>query len=193
MSDITKMAIDYVDESVKVQQSVDIENIAEAVRLLLIARNAHNTVYIIGNGGSAATASHAAVDLLKTSSRLHGKPTLAVALPDSVPVLTAISNDAEFESSFTKQIGWFGKPGDILLAISASGNSPNIISAVEAAKAKNMPVIGLCGFGGGKLLNSADVAISVESNEYGPVEDAHMMIIHLFTRLLQTNDETNPE
>ena len=193
MTDITKMAIDYVNESVKAQQSIDIDNIAKAVQLLLIARNARNTVYIIGNGGSAATASHAAVDLLKTSSRLHGTPTLAMALPDSVPMLTAISNDSEFESSFTEQIGWFGKPGDILLAISASGNSPNILSAVEAAKAKNMPVIGLCGFGGGKLLDSVDVSISVDSNEYGPVEDAHMMIIHLFTRLLQTYDLTDPE
>jgi D-sedoheptulose 7-phosphate isomerase len=190
MTDLSRLASRYIAESVKAQQSVDPEILAEAVQLLIATRGAGNTVFITGNGGSAATASHAAVDFLKSSSVKHGKPTLAVSIPDQVPVTTAISNDSDYEFAFTEQIGWFGKSGDVLLAISASGNSPNILSAAKAASASNMPVIALCGFGGGKLSEMADISIAVDSSEYGPVEDAHMMIIHLFTRLLQDIEPT---
>jgi D-sedoheptulose 7-phosphate isomerase len=190
MVDLARLAENYIAESIKAQQSVDTDVLAEAARLLLATRSAGNTVYVIGNGGSAATASHAAVDFLKTSSKKHGKPTLTISLPDHVPVVTAISNDSDYESSFTKQINWFGNPGDVLLAISASGNSSNILSAVEAAKTNQMAVIALCGFGGGKVSGLADIAVVVGSSDYGPVEDAHMMIIHLFTRLLQYTEPT---
>jgi D-sedoheptulose 7-phosphate isomerase len=185
MTALTELASSYIAESIEAQQSVDPEMLAEAVQLLITTRGTGNTVYIVGNGGSAATASHAAVDFLKSSSVNHGKPTLAVSIPDQVPVTTAISNDLDYELAFTEQIGWFGKSGDVLLAISASGNSPNILSAAKAASAGQMAVIALCGFGGGKLSELADISIVVDSSEYGPVEDAHMMIIHLFTRLLQ--------
>jgi D-sedoheptulose 7-phosphate isomerase len=186
MPDITEMANAYVSESVDAQRSIDLDRVTGVVELLLEARESGRTVYVIGNGGSAATASHAATDFLKTSSKLHGKHTRAIAVSDSVPVLTAISNDSNYESSFTEQVNWFGESGDILLAISASGNSPNIISAVHAAKSNNMTVVGLSGFGGGKLSELADISVVVDSSDYGPVEDAHMMIIHLITRLLQT-------
>lgn len=185
MHDLSELAKGYIAESVKAQQSIDLNSVSKAGELLLSARANQNTVYIAGNGGSAATASHAAVDLLKTSSVKHGIPTLAVALSDHVPVVTAIANDSDYQHSFNEQIEWFGKPGDVLLAISASGNSPNILAAVNSARSKSMSVVALCGFGGGQLAKMADIAIEVQSNEYGPVEDAHMMIIHLFTQLLQ--------
>ncbi len=190
MTDLIELAASYIAESTKAQQTVDTDKLAEAVRLLIATRHNNNTVYVVGNGGSAATASHAAVDFLKSSSVVHGKPTLTISIPDQTPTVTAISNDSNFESSFTEQINWFGKPNDVLLAITASGNSPNILSAIDAAISKNMKVISLSGFGGGKVSEIADIAIVVDSSEYGPVEDAHMMIIHLFTRLLKNVETT---
>jgi len=185
MTELTNIARSYLAESIAAQQSLDINSIECAIERIVIARNNKSRIYIIGNGGSAATASHAAVDLTKTSSKIHGIPAISIALADQVPVLTAISNDSNFDSSFSEQIDWFGSEGDVLLAISASGNSPNILAAVDAAIEKGMIVVALCGFGGGQLSKKAHTSIVVDSSEYGPVEDAHMMIIHLFTRALQ--------
>ena len=185
MNEINKIARQYVSETVAAQQSLDYELIEQAIELLISARVSNRKVLVIGNGGSAATASHAAVDLTKTSSKIHGIPTISMSLADQVPILTAISNDVDYDASFAEQINWFGSEGDVLLAISASGNSANILAAVEASITKGMSVIALTGFGGGELSKKAHTSIVVDSSEYGPVEDAHMMIIHLFTKALQ--------
>jgi D-sedoheptulose 7-phosphate isomerase len=188
MSDLTNIAANYISESVSAQQSMDMKVIEQALCRLLKARAAGRIIYIVGNGGSAATASHAAVDFLKTSSQEHNVPVLAIAITDHVPILTAIANDLDYNSALSEQIGWFGQADDILLAISVSGNSKNILSAVNTAISAGMTVIALCGFGGGELEKKAHIPIIVNSLEYGPVEDAHMMIIHLFTRVLRMTD-----
>ena len=135
--------------------------------------------------GSAATASHMASDLVKGVA-LQGKPGIrAIALADNVPLLTAIANDHSYEEIFARQLAELGQPGDVLIVISASGNSPNILRVVETAREMKMTTVGFLGMGGGKAFEMVDVAVIVPSNEYGPVEDAHMMFDHLATAYLR--------
>lgn len=150
------------------------------IELILATAKTNNHIYIIGNGGSAATASHYANDInygvRNTESGLH-----AVSLTDNNAVLTALGNDYGYEHIFAKQLEKFLKPGDIVIAISASGNSPNIVNAMEMAKAKGNKIVGISGFDGGYLAKHSDVSLKVSSNkgEYGPVEDAHSIIGHI--------------
>jgi D-sedoheptulose 7-phosphate isomerase len=161
------------------------EPISEIVEALLAAAEEDRTVYIFGNGGSAATASHLACDLVKATN-VPGRPRLrAVALTDNVALLTAISNDLSYEDVFAEQLRSLVRAGDVVIAISASGNSPNVIEGVTAARAMGAAVIGLAGFGGGKLQALSDISLVVPSNEYGPVEDMHMIVAHTITAALK--------
>ncbi|MCR9206493.1 MAG: SIS domain-containing protein [Halobacteriovoraceae bacterium] len=158
---------------------MDPEQIAQFIEMVEYCRQKGNTIYFIGNGGSAATASHFANDL-QIGARCN-PPIKAVALTDNNAIITAIGNDFGYENIFTKQMEKLMKPEDVLVAISASGNSPNIVNAVKMAKDMGAKVIGLSGFDGGYLRELADVKVHVPSNkgEYGPVEDLHMIIDHL--------------
>jgi len=144
------------------------------------------TVYLIGNGGSATTASHFATDL-SHGTLLKGKLLIkAVSLVDNIPLITAISNDRGYERVFVNQIKNLFQKGDILIAISASGNSLNLIEAVKLAKKMGGVTIGLLGFDGGKLAKICDYAIIVhtEKGQYGPVEDVHIFLDHMITSYL---------
>lgn len=157
------------------------ETLAEITEMLLEAGHEGRTILIVGNGGSAATASHMACDLAKTAS-VPGYPRLrALALTDNVPLLTAWGNDASYEAVFAEQVKTFAQPRDLLIAISASGNSPNVLAAAAAAHEVGLQVIGVTGFGGGRLYGLSDVCLVVPSHEYGPVEDAHMILVHAVT------------
>jgi D-sedoheptulose 7-phosphate isomerase len=137
-----------------------------------------------GNGGSAATASHLPADFQKNILLEGVKSWECMSLVDSVPLLTAWSNDAGYENVFAGQARVWVRPGDILVAISGSGNSPNIIAAVETANELGAITVGWCGFGGGKLASIAHHAIVSESNNMQMVEDIHMIIGHMiFTEL----------
>lgn len=141
------------------------------------------TLFIAGNGGSAATASHMANDfakgLLGHKGDAHHKPFKAIALTDNFSLISAWANDTSFEEIFSRQLECLAKRGDLLIAISASGNSPNILKAVAAAKKKGVKTIGLCGFDGGQLHRSADIAITASDHHYGRVEDVHLILDHL--------------
>lgn len=152
------------------------------------ARTNGNTVFLAGNGGSAATVSHMAndigIDVLKKGKS--DKPFRAFALTDNVAVMSAIANDDGYENVFVNQLKVHYRDGDKLVAISASGNSPNIVAAAEWVKNKRGKVIGLIGFDGGRLKDICDVIIHVKTpkGEYGPVEDIHMIIDHLISNWL---------
>lgn len=159
---------------------LDYNEIGKMIETILDARDRGAHIFFIGNGGSAATASHFANDI-SIGTRVTEKPFKAMALTDNVAILTAVGNDDGYEYVFTKQLQNFANPGDVLVAISASGNSPNIIHTVNYAKEKGLKVIGLSGFDGGKLRELSDIRIHVQTakGEYGPVEDVHMFIDHL--------------
>jgi D-sedoheptulose 7-phosphate isomerase len=142
-------------------------------------------VLIVGNGGSAATASHLACDLAKT---ILGRPVdeqarrfRVLSLAENMSLITAWGNDFSFDDVFAEQVKNFGQADDLLVVITASGNSPNILAAVEVAKHLGMRSVGLLGFDGGQVRNRLDAHVLVNSTHYGHVEDAHMLLGHLFT------------
>lgn len=163
----------------------EIDRVVDAIEA---AHAAGKQIFVIGNGGSAATASHMMNDLNKGTLGHKGdapwKRFRVIALTDNVSLMTAWANDADYNTVFSEPLKNLAQPGDLLVAISASGNSPNIIAAVDAAKQLGVKVIGLTGFGGGKLAKMADVSFVVPSNEYGPVEDVHMILDHIITGYL---------
>ncbi len=143
-----------------------------------------NQVFVIGNGGSAATASHMACDLCKTvlgKEYDREKRFRVIALTDNVPLLTAWGNDVGYETIFAEQLRNFAQAGDLLVVITGSGNSPNIVAAVNAARLLGLRTVGLLGFNGGDVRQVLDRAIIVESDNYGYIEDAHMILTHLVT------------
>ncbi|MCX5715878.1 MAG: SIS domain-containing protein [Candidatus Omnitrophica bacterium] len=146
------------------------------------ARKKQNTIFIIGNGGSAVTASHMANDFaLGSRAGGHKSQYRALSLADNTAVITAISNDCGYDKLFVEQLKVHYRAGDKLVAISASGNSQNVISAAKWVKEQGGTIIGLLGFDGGKLKGICDIAVHIETpkGEYGPVEDIHMIIDHL--------------
>jgi D-sedoheptulose 7-phosphate isomerase len=153
----------------------------KAVRDRIAAvRERGGQLIVCGNGGSAATASHLANDLGKGASYGRQGPRFRViALTDNVPWMTALANDVGYDVIFSEQLRNLGQPGDVLLAISGSGNSPNILEAVKVARETGIEVIGWTGFGGGKLGSAADLAIIADSHHMGRVEDVHTILMHL--------------
>ena len=155
-----------------------------AIDILINAYTHNKKVYIIGNGASASTASHMACDLGKgTIHNLQDyteKRFKIISLTDNVPLLTAIANDLSFEDIFIQQLKSLLEKDDVVIAISASGNSLNIIKAMEYARNHKAKIIGLLGFknGGGKT-QLVDCAIIIDSQQYGPVEDIHLILNHL--------------
>lgn len=161
------------------------KEIAHAIKILQSTYENDGQVYLIGNGGSAAIASHFANDLNKTVLGKRGakktKRFRAISLSDNASTLTAWANDVGFEDIFAEQLKNFAQEKDTLVVISSSGNSPNIIKAAETAQNLHLPIIGFVGFDGGKLLSLSDAKIHVSSDKYAVVESAHDAICHLIT------------
>lgn len=176
---------DFLEEIHNEVKKVSWKEIAKAIKILQATYENDGKIFLIGNGGSAAIASHFANDLNKTVLGYKGdkkaKRFQAISLADNTSALTAWANDVGYESVFAEQLKNFAQEKDILLAISSSGNSPNIVKAVQTAKGLNMAVIGVVGFNGGKLLDLADAKIHVPSSKYAIVESAHDDICHLIT------------
>lgn len=144
------------------------------------------TIFFAGNGGSAATASHFAQDIGELFRKVGGKPFRTLSLSDHAAAMTAISNDYDYSQVFSLQLANHFQAGDVLVVISASGNSPNVVKAVELAKERKGTTIGLVGFDGGRLAKMCDIVVCVntEKGEYGPVEDVHMVLDHMITSYL---------
>jgi D-sedoheptulose 7-phosphate isomerase len=162
-----------------------LEGLRRAIPLLVAARAARRTVFLFGNGGSASTASHFVTDLSKVAARGDGPKIRAVGLTDNVPSVTAIANDVEYARVFADQLAILAGPGDVAIAISGSGNSPNVLEGVRVARELGAGTIGLTGIGGGKLKGLVDVPIVVPSNSMQHVEDVHVTILHLITAYLR--------
>jgi D-sedoheptulose 7-phosphate isomerase len=165
---------------------VDTDAVQQATQMLRGARDAGATIFIAGNGGSAATASHWVNDLGKATKRSGRRPIRVMGLTDNVSWMTALGNDEGYERIFAGQMENFAKPGDLLIVISASGNSPNLVRAVELARDQNVASIGLLGFDGGVLKEFVDQPVLVRSEKgaYELVEDVHSAICHAVTRCL---------
>jgi D-sedoheptulose 7-phosphate isomerase len=158
---------------------LDGEAIASFIDAMDQARQRGAQIFFMGNGGSASTASHFVLDLAIGCQG--AKPFRALSLTDNLAVMSAIGNDLGYDEIFVCQLQTYLHPGDVVVAISASGNSPNVVKALEYAKERGAVTIALTGFDGGKLKQVAQIAVHVPTNkgEYGPVEDIHLIMDHL--------------
>ncbi len=175
----------YFENLKKVIDGMPRKEIDQCISWLLDALKAGQQVFVFGNGGSAATSSHVANDLNK-GCLVEGKPRFkALSLSDNIPLMTAYGNDVSYEEIFVGQLANFLQKGDLVIAITASGNSPNVLKAVQYAKARGARTVAWTGFGGGKIKSLVDLAIVVPSKEYGPCEDLHMVLDHLMMQRLR--------
>jgi D-sedoheptulose 7-phosphate isomerase len=175
----------YIDDLSSVLQALDTQAIARTIDALADAYLRGATVFMIGNGGSAATASHFACDLAKGVQPSGGHRFRAMALTDNVPLLTAWANDTSYERVFAEQLDNLINEGDVVIAISGSGNSPNVLNAMELARLRGAVTIGLTGFSGGKLQPLCDTCVVVPAERLDQIEDVHLALQHLMCSALR--------
>ena len=166
-------------EAAEALRDVDIAALARAVEALDQVRARDGVIYTAGNGGSAATASHLALDLQKAAG------VRAMSLSDNPGLITAWGNDTSFERVFAEQLEVLGRPGDGVIVISVSGSSPNLIALLEVAREKGMTSVGLLGCDGGRAAPLVDVAVVIQSDDYGWVESVHTVLHHVLTYALR--------
>ena len=175
----------YRDAITEAWQSLDQEAANRATAMLQAAVAGGSTVFSCGNGGSAAIANHLHCDFLKgvqTDTELRPR---IVSLANSLELITAIANDIAYEEVFVYQLRTLGRPGDVLITISASGNSENIVRAVRWARDNRIGSIALTGFDGGRSAELADVNLHVRADNYGVIEDVHQSLMHIFAQYLR--------
>lgn len=179
--DKKEYARQYLRYFSQILAQLDVQVIEKIIETLEGAAERGSTIFLIGNGGSAANASHMANDLAFGAS-LDGFPPFRVfCLTDNVPIMTALANDTNYSQIFVRQLRNLLQPKDVVIALSVSGNSPNVVEAVRFAKERNVITIGCGGFDGGELSREANIYLHVptQRGEYGPVEDVMMVLDHL--------------
>ena len=188
-SQTRELATTFIQEFEALLHRVNLDAVERVVDRLKAARRRGATIYIAGNGGSAATASHWVNDLGK-GTRAAGAPIRAMSLSDNVPWLTALANDEGYERCFSGQIENFAEAGDLLVVLSASGNSPNLVRVVEVARLREVITIGFLGFDGGILKTLVDECLFLPTSQgaYGLVETGHDLLCHIVTACLADDE-----
>jgi D-sedoheptulose 7-phosphate isomerase len=187
---VKKIATDYFKSFEMLLRDVDLNALDRVVKRLQLARDTGAMIYIAGNGGSAATASHWVNDLGKATKCASRASLRVMSLSDNTSWLTALANDEGYDVVFSGQLENFAQPGDVLIAISASGNSPNLLRAVELARQRGVFTIAFLGFDGGLLKDEVDeyLWLPTEKGAYGLVESAHALLCHVITTCLVQNN-----
>jgi len=171
----------YLEDLKKTVALVNVNEIISVIDMLEKARNNKNTIFTMGNGGSASTASHF-VNGLSQGATVEGKPRFkAIALTDNIPNMLAYANDVGYEQIFVEQLKNLMDKGDIVIGISGSGNSENVIKGIEYAKKNNITTVGMTGFDGGELRKIVDYSIHIPCSFMEMVEDIHLSITHLIS------------
>jgi len=179
----------YKAQALATMDAIPEKQIATLIELLTQVRREGRQIFVCGNGGSAASASHLANDLGKGASVGRDLRFRVLSLTDNIPWITALANDASFAEIFVDQLRNFARPGDLLLAFSGSGNSPNIIRAVEWAEEEGLLTVGVTGKQGGRLGQISRYPILVESMHMGHIEEAHFLILHLVSYYFMEAEE----
>ena len=174
-------AAGWLREAAQVIAGIEADAVGRAAAVLVDAWKRDAGIFIAGNGGSAATASHLALDLQKAGRSPGGRAPRAISLADNAGLVTAWANDVSFDRVFAEQLEALARPGDALVVISVSGSSPNLVNAVAAAQGLGLASVGLLGRTGGALRDAVDVAVLVPSDDYGWVESAHVALHHILT------------
>lgn len=176
---------DYLGRLQRLLGQLDYDALGKIAEVVVRAYREDSTIYVIGNGGSASTASHMSCDLSKGTLSPKHRRLRVVSLNDNMAWFSAIANDLGYEEVFVEQLRHILRPGDVVIAISASGNSPNVVKAVEFAKTVSSTTIGLVGFQGGKVRQLADLVVHLESGDYGTIEDAHLILNHILVEYMR--------
>jgi len=174
----------YLNRVIDAINHLDRESISKFIDVVLETYNRNGTIFIFGNGGSGATASHFAGDFIKGVSFGLDKRFKVICLNDNIPGLAAIANDISYDDIFIEQLKNFVKEGDLVIGVSGSGNSVNIIKAIEYAKKINAKTVALCGFDGGKIKEISDLAVCANINDMEISEDIHMIATHCIKQVI---------
>ena len=177
----------YLQDQKAALDSIPVEAVEKLIRLLQEALKNDRQIFVFGNGGSAANSSHFATDLGKGASDKIGRRFRVLCLNDNVSWMTALANDYAYEDVYVRQLTNYARPGDVVLALSVSGNSPNVVKAVEWATKQGLSTVALVGGKRGRLATLAKEVIVIDSEHYGRVEDAHMGICHLLCYAFMEN------
>ena len=170
---------EYLERLRATLDTIDLEKVSQAIEWFREVRAESRSIFVCGNGGSAAAASHFVTDIVKSASYGRSTRFRITALTDSVSTITAYANDVGYESVFVEQLKNFAQAGDLVMAISGSGNSPNVLRAVEYANSINCRTLALTGRNGGKLGPLAQLNLQVSEPHMGRIEDAHLTILHM--------------
>lgn len=176
----------YLERLHAAVDAVPSERMNELGETLFRAYRNNKQVFILGNGGSSSTASHMAADLAKNTIGPNMKRFRIVSLNDNAAIMTALANDIGYEYVFSEQLTNLVQAGDVLIVVSASGNSPNVIEAMHYARSRSAEVVGLLGFDGGKAAALSDISLVVPSDHYGVIEDVHLIINHILVDYFKT-------
>lgn len=176
---------DYFDQESELASQLDLVSVEKIIAVFERARAEGRRVFVFGNGGSAATASHFACDLGKGTIQPNLPRFKIICLNDNMPTLTAYGNDVGYDVVFSEPLITLSEYGDIAMTFSASGNSPNVVKAMQVARERGLVTVGLTGFEGGKLKNVVDIHVNIPSQSYGIVEDLHLAISHAVCEMLK--------
>ena len=185
MNDTAKYISDYIDLEMRTLQAFDQPAAAQVLSAILRAYEAEGTIYVCGNGGSASTASHMANDFNKGISEYVEKKFRFYSLTDNVATMLSIANDISYDEMFRFQLRGRLRPEDLVIGISGSGNSMNVVNALSYAKEQGVQTVAGCGYAGGKIKQIADIAFHVNVNNMQIVEDVHLILNHLLMNVLQ--------
>ncbi len=185
---------EYTDAVWEAMESVDANDLFYICRALDDARANGRTIFVCGNGGSAAIANHLVCDCMKGVAVDAGKHMHVTSLACNVPLMTAIANDIGYDEVFSSQLEWQAVPGDVLIAISSSGESPNIVNALFTARDMGVTTIAISGFSGGIAVSQANHSVHIKSDNYGVIEDVSQSVMHYIAQTLRrTLSDKNPE
>jgi D-sedoheptulose 7-phosphate isomerase len=191
MDEPTTAIRQYLGDVTRAIEALPVEDIDRVATILRAAYDEERTIFVMGNGGSAATASHLACDLNKGASAGARKRFRVMALTDNLPTILALANDVGYDAVFVEQLKCFARTGDVVIGISGSGNSPNVLRAVAYARDLGCTTIGVCGYNGGRLKRMVDCSVHVELDDMQVVEDLHMMLAHTLMRVLTVRERAS--
>ena len=188
------MIREYLDWTREICNQIEPSEVQQLIEVLMEARKNRTSIFVIGNGGSAATASHLSMDLGKGTLRdTDDHPRFRInSLTDNLPYVTASANDFDYTKVFEQQLRNLGSSGDIVIGISASGNSANVLRAIEYAEDAGMITVGMTGFSGGELKKIVDHSVHVSVDDYGMAENMHMIIVHIIITQITARIANDP-
>ncbi len=188
----SEFATDYLAKLQQLLGTIPHSSVEQLITWLAEARAAGATIFVVGNGGSATTASHFATDLGKGASLNLPERFRILSLTDNIGWISALGNDVCYEDIFVEQLRNFARPGDVVVGISVSGNSENVVRSIKWARRNGCRTVALLGKKGGKLKSCADLPILINSDHYGRVEDAHLIITHMVAYYFMESARSNP-